>query len=239
MAGPVQRVCRLAGLSGDISFTSFRTWWSKAPIPDYRTRALGGHGSSASIRVCARAAGIQQRTAVQTSNVARRATEPVAQVSHEATCSRSGLANYLKSLVVCAVRYEPVSACNSLLTGKLTGNFAIPRLLDAISARKAPVPQRFPGKFPTKINREIISRNREFFAGIREFRVTDVSVHFSHTCSFDVRTRLFSPTNLRVRTTRCPTNFDPASATARLFGERTMRRGATASCSGSIATLTG
>jgi hypothetical protein len=92
-------------------------------------------------------------------------------------------------MVVCAVRYEPVSTCNSLLTGKLTGNFAIPRLLDAISVRKAPVPQRFPGKFPTKINREIISRNREFFAGIREFRVTDVSVHFSHTCSFDVRTR--------------------------------------------------
>ena len=26
-------------------------------------------------------------------------------------------------VVVCAVRYEPVSTCNSLLTGKLTGNF--------------------------------------------------------------------------------------------------------------------
>src|ERR1700738_55870 len=67
-------------------------------------------------------------------------------------------------VVVCAVRYEPVSTCNSLLTGKLTGNFAIPRLLDAISVRKAPVPQRFPGKFPTKSEDDEMSdklRSRE------------------------------------------------------------------------------
>jgi hypothetical protein len=73
-------------------------------------------------------------------------------------------------MVVCAVRYEPVSTCNSLLTGKITGNFAISTLLEAISDRKTPVPQPLLGKFPAKINRENISKNREFFAGIREFR---------------------------------------------------------------------
>ena len=35
-------------------------------------------------------------------------------------------------MVVCAVRYEPVSKDNSLLTGKLTGYFAISWLLEAI-----------------------------------------------------------------------------------------------------------
>jgi hypothetical protein len=58
------------------------------------------------------------------------------------------LYNYRVWVVVCAVRCEPVSTCNSLLTGKLTGNFAILRLLEAISVRKTPVPQRFPGNFP-------------------------------------------------------------------------------------------
>jgi hypothetical protein len=41
-------------------------------------------------------------------------------------------------MVVCAVRYEPVSTCNSLLTGKLTGNFAISTLFEAISGQKGP-----------------------------------------------------------------------------------------------------
>jgi hypothetical protein len=64
-------------------------------------------------------------------------------------------------MVVCAVRYEPVSTCNSLLTGKLTGNLAISTLLEAISERKTPVLQPFLSKFPTGINREIIFGNRE------------------------------------------------------------------------------
>jgi hypothetical protein len=71
-------------------------------------------------------------------------------------------------MVVCAVRYEPVSACNSLLTGKLTGNFAISGLLEVISERKAPVPQPLLSKFPTKINREIIFDNREISGKNRE-----------------------------------------------------------------------
>jgi hypothetical protein len=57
--------------------------------------------------------------------------------------------------------YAPVSTGNSLLSGKLTGNSAIWELLEAKSGRKAAVPQRFPGKIPAKINREIIFPNRE------------------------------------------------------------------------------
>jgi hypothetical protein len=74
-------------------------------------------------------------------------------------------------VVVCAARYEPVSTCNSLLSGKLTGNFAIFGLLEAISVRKAPVPQSLLGKFPTQINRENILKNREVLSGNREFHL--------------------------------------------------------------------
>ncbi len=88
----------------------------------------------------------------------------------ETACLESarGLTVQLDWMVVCAVRYEPVSTCNSLLTGKLTGNFAISTLLEAISERKTPVPQPLLGKFPTKINREIIFDNREVFGKNRE-----------------------------------------------------------------------
>jgi hypothetical protein len=78
-------------------------------------------------------------------------------------------------VVVCAVKYEPVSGGNSLLTGKLTGNFANSTLLEAISQRKATVPQPLPSKFPAKINREIIFDNREIFGQNRE--IWDIRVH--------------------------------------------------------------
>jgi hypothetical protein len=71
-------------------------------------------------------------------------------------------------MVVCAVRYEPVSTCNSLLTGKLTGNFVVSGLLQAISVQKATVPQPLLSKFPAKINREIIFGNREISGRNRE-----------------------------------------------------------------------
>jgi hypothetical protein len=91
-------------------------------------------------------------------------------------------------MVVCAVKYEPVSTCNSLLSGKLTGNFryygaggtrlrhntgnfTIFGLLEAILVRKTPVPQPLLGKFPTQINRENILKNREFLSGNREFHL--------------------------------------------------------------------
>jgi hypothetical protein len=39
-------------------------------------------------------------------------------------------------MVVCAVRYEPVSGGNSLLTGNFTGNFAISGLPGPIRSKK-------------------------------------------------------------------------------------------------------
>jgi hypothetical protein len=57
-------------------------------------------------------------------------------------------------MVVRAVICEPVSTSNSLLTGKLTGNFAIFAVLGAIFQPKAAVPQQLLLEFPTKINRE-------------------------------------------------------------------------------------
>jgi hypothetical protein len=83
-------------------------------------------------------------------------------------------------MVVCAARYEPVSTCNSLLSGKLTGNFTIFGLLEAKSVRKTPVPQRLLAKFPTQINRENILKNREFLSGNREFHLRGASVYFSN-----------------------------------------------------------
>jgi mitochondrial fission protein ELM1 len=70
-------------------------------------------------------------------------------------------------VVVCAVRYEPVSTGDSLLTGKLTGNFAISAVLDAISWPKAAVPQRLLAKFPKKINRENFENIRDRNPDIR------------------------------------------------------------------------
>jgi hypothetical protein len=74
-----------------------------------------------------------------------------------------------RRLVVCAVRYEPVSGGNSLLTGKLTGNFAILGPQKPISLHETIVLQRLFSKFPTQINRENILKNREFLSGNREF----------------------------------------------------------------------
>src|SRR5260370_25544951 len=44
-------------------------------------------------------------------------------------------------------------------------------------------------QFPTKINREDISRNRVFISKNREFNCEQVSVHFLHACLLAVRTR--------------------------------------------------
>src|ERR1700682_586497 len=90
---------------------------------------------------------------------------------------------------------------NSLLTGKLTGIFAISTLLEAISERKTPVPQPLLGKFPKKHNREFFRTNRELRIDNRDLafdRWIGVSVHFSHTCFFDGRTRSVLTDNLQV-----------------------------------------
>jgi hypothetical protein len=57
--------------------------------------------------------------------------------SNRGSCYRKSL----KSLVVCTVRYEPVSDNNSLLTGKFTGNFAISDRFGRDATIKTSVPQ--------------------------------------------------------------------------------------------------
>jgi len=89
-------------------------------------------------------------------------------------------------MVVCAVRYEPVSGGNSLLTGKLTGNFAILGPQKPISLHETTVLQRLFTKFPTQINRENILKNREFLSGNREFHLQGAQASISPTaCSSD------------------------------------------------------
>src|ERR1700738_2019705 len=53
------------------------------------------------------------------------------------------------------------------------GNFAIWGVWQPVYAQETAAPQLLVAQFPTPI-KEDISRNREFFANIREFRVTDV-----------------------------------------------------------------
>src|SRR5258705_10077262 len=95
----------------------------------------------------------------------------------EIPAERPYLASYRKRvvckdwMVVCAVRYEPVSGGNSLLTGKLTGNFAILGPQEPISLHETTVLQQLFAKFPTQINRENILKNREFLSGNREFHL--------------------------------------------------------------------
>jgi hypothetical protein len=76
---------------------------------------------------------------------------------------------------VCAVRFERVSGGNSVLTGKLTGNFAILGPQKPISLHETTVLQRLFTKFPTQINRENILKNREFLSGNREFHLQGAS----------------------------------------------------------------
>jgi hypothetical protein len=58
--------------------------------------------------------------------------------------------------------------CNSLLTGKLTGNFAFLGPQKPISLHETTVLQRLFTKFPTQINRENILKNREISGKNRE-----------------------------------------------------------------------
>jgi hypothetical protein len=58
---------------------------------------------------------------------------------------------------------------NSLLTGNFTGNFAISGPQDRISEQETAALQRLFVKFPTEINRENLSKNRDFSADNREF----------------------------------------------------------------------
>ena len=68
-----------------------------------------------------------------------------------------------------AVRCQPVSNPNSLLTGKLTGNFVSFGLLSRFWCPDGERIQWLADKFPTQRNREFFCRNREFFGANREF----------------------------------------------------------------------
>jgi len=65
---------------------------------------------------------------------------------------------------------------NSLLTGNFTGKTALLGLLGPISRQEVPVLQPLLEQFPTRINREKFSKNREFYLGIREFLTATRSV---------------------------------------------------------------
>jgi hypothetical protein len=60
------------------------------------------------------------------------------------------------------VQIAPVSSPNSLQTGNFTGKIAVLRPGQPVSNEETPVPQRPFEQFPTRINREDISKNREF-----------------------------------------------------------------------------
>jgi hypothetical protein len=72
-------------------------------------------------------------------------------------------------MVVCAVRCEPVSMENSLLSGNLIGNFAKFGSLGRIQAEIAAAAQALVREFPKKENREFFRSNREFRSDNREF----------------------------------------------------------------------
>jgi hypothetical protein len=64
-------------------------------------------------------------------------------------------------------RLHPIS----LLSGNLTGNFAILGPQKPISLHETTVLQRLLAKFPTQINRENILKNGEFSSGNRDFHL--------------------------------------------------------------------
>jgi hypothetical protein len=72
-------------------------------------------------------------------------------------------------MVVFAVICEPVSTCNSLLTGKSTGNFAFLGLRSQFRCTKPLCCSDFLTKFPTQIISENILKNSEFSNGIGDF----------------------------------------------------------------------
>jgi hypothetical protein len=66
-------------------------------------------------------------------------------------------------MVVVGASIEPVSNSNSLLTGKLTGNFVDSGSLARFSRQIGKPIQLLAAKFPRKRNREFWRPNREFF----------------------------------------------------------------------------
>jgi hypothetical protein len=76
----------------------------------------------------------------------------------ETACLESarGLTVQLDWMVVCAVICEPVSIANSLLSGKLKGNFAKSGVFGRIRTEIETVVQALVREFPKNVNREFL-----------------------------------------------------------------------------------
>jgi hypothetical protein len=112
-------------------------------------------------------------------------------------------------MVADAVQVEPVSTLNSLLTGKLTGNFVkIASLVRFCTLTRQQI-QRFAAKFPTQQNREFLRRNREFARESREFEraieQSDFQMMFSEeTGHGDHRSMTMSPSGCEQQISTLP-----------------------------------
>jgi hypothetical protein len=71
-------------------------------------------------------------------------------------------------MVVCAVRYEPVSTCNSLIRAILQGILAKKSLFCESGPDFGSDDQRLSSKFPTFVNRELFWDIRESSSGNSE-----------------------------------------------------------------------
>jgi hypothetical protein len=78
---------------------------------------------------------------------------------------------------------NPSPPSNSLLTGKLTGNFVESACLVRFLKLTRVQIQRLAAKFPTQQNREFLQRNREFVRENREFEPGVVQSDFRMTFS--------------------------------------------------------
>jgi hypothetical protein len=73
-----------------------------------------------------------------------------------------------------AVGFEPVSTWNSLLTGKITGNFADSGPRSRFWRLVSQQTQSLAVKFPTQRNRDFFRRNRELISKNREFQPPEI-----------------------------------------------------------------
>ena len=73
-------------------------------------------------------------------------------------------------MVVCAVRYEPVSEAKIPITGKNTGKNVKTGLISRPHHRQTQHPCRFLAKFPVKITGKDLGNNRKFISKNREYQ---------------------------------------------------------------------
>ena len=114
-------------------------------------------------------------------------------------------------VVVDALQIEPVSTSNSLLTGKLTGNFG-----DSGAVQSASEFNDFQRNSLRNGTGNFCRPNREFFFKEQGIPTPGVSVHCSHACFAPAERDLFSLAFLqKVRRNRWRTDGGVASVTAR------------------------